>query len=216
MLKNFSIYFVLWILLLLLVEINCQMKPHQRSFHTATLIDGKLYILGGIPANKEPVGKDFFYLDVSVGFSTQNLLWQGLSDINIVPPHYQATSVKGGANNKILFLYGGRPIYDSEMTSLVYTFDPQSNSWTTPTITGDPIRKFLLKGIIDNNGKMYLWGGGSNSSNTVNDIDMLILDTINLSWGKGSLIGAPTPSVLYGAVLLPDQKIIYMGKQKIL
>jgi hypothetical protein len=214
MLKQFLRYFVLWILLLLLVEINCQMKPLRRRFHTATLIDGKLYILGGFIDNKD-AEKNFFYLDASVEFSTQNLLWQDLSGINIVPPHYQATSVKGGANNKTLFLYGG----DNEMASLVYTFDPQSNLWTIPEISEIPgvhpiLRRFLLKGIIDNNGKMYLWCGSVNDRGIVND--MLILDTINLSWGQGSLISTPIPRLLYGAVLLPSRKIIYMGKQEIL
>jgi hypothetical protein len=43
---------------------------------------------------------------------------------------------------------------------------------------------------------------------------MLILDTVNLVWGKGSF--APIMSMRYAAVLLPDNKIIYIGKQFIL
>src|ERR1043166_2973648 len=78
MLKNSSAYAALWILLQLLVEINCQMKLLPRFDHTATLIDGKLYILGGLDeiGTGEAIEKDFFYLDVSVQFDTQNLLWQ--------------------------------------------------------------------------------------------------------------------------------------------
>jgi hypothetical protein len=41
---------------------------------------------------------------------------------------------------------------------------------------------------------------------------MFILDTINLSWREGSLVGAPSPRCCYGAVLLPNNNIIYMGK----
>ena len=58
MLQKNLVYITLW--LLLLVEINCQMtpfKPNKRYGHTATLIDNKLYILGG--TNFE---KDFFIL----------------------------------------------------------------------------------------------------------------------------------------------------------
>jgi N-acetylneuraminic acid mutarotase len=209
MLVNSLTYFVLWILLLLLVEINCQMDPPLRFDHTATLIDGKLYILSGKTIWTEEsavVGKGFYYLDVSVKFDTQNLLWQDLSSINTLPKHNGATSVKGGANNNTLFLYGGN---NTEM-ELVYTFDPQNNSWTTPKIAGfNTIKKFGMTGIIDNNGKMYLFGGWNNGPLN----DMVILDTINLSWGKGSLVGAPTPRRYYGAVLLPDRKIIYMGNQ---
>jgi hypothetical protein len=220
MLKKFSAYFVLLILLQLSVEINCQMNPPQRFDHTATLIDGKLYILGGDIENelyREITGKDFFYIDFSIKFDTQNLLslWKVLSSINTVPTHYDATAVKGGASNNTLFLYGGDS-HGSQLPSLVYTFDPQSNSWTIPKIAGtNTIRKNELKGIIDSNGKMYLWGGEIVISDAIVN-DMVILDTINLSWGKGSLVGAPTPRNDYGAVLLPDRKIIYMGKQELL
>ncbi len=51
MLKNSSRYFVLWLFIQLLIEINCQMapfKPLQRRSHTATFIDNKLYILSGV------------------------------------------------------------------------------------------------------------------------------------------------------------------------
>ena len=94
---------------------------------------------------------------------------------------------------------------------LVYTFDPQKNSWSIPKITGiNAIRKQFSTGIIDDNGKMYLWGGRDVDTMDIQN-DMLILDTINLSWGKGSSVGAPTPMHSYGATLLPNQKIIYMG-----
>src|ERR1043166_6191517 len=96
--------YILLLLFQLFVEINCQIKPLQREYHTATLIDNKLYILGGGAVN---TGKEFFYLDVSVAFNTQKLSWQDLSSINTVPAHEGAASVKGGANNNTLFLYGG-------------------------------------------------------------------------------------------------------------
>jgi len=51
--KN-SLIYTLWILIQLLIKINCQtepFKPLPRLHHTATLIDNKLYILGGISEN---------------------------------------------------------------------------------------------------------------------------------------------------------------------
>ncbi|CAG8758989.1 8407_t:CDS:2, partial [Funneliformis caledonium] len=65
-----------------------------------------------------------------------------------------------------------------------------------------------LKGIVDYNGKMYLFGGQSKKI-TVND--MLILDTMNLNWELGSSINAPSPRVVYGATLLSNQLILYLG-----
>ncbi|CAB5368677.1 unnamed protein product [Rhizophagus irregularis] len=180
------------------------MTPYnsKRWGHTATFIDNKLYILGGYEDGD--VGKDFFFIDFSVPFNTQNLIVKDLSNINTVPEHTFATSVKGGANNNTLFLYGG---FGPTSMDLVYTFDPQTNLWNIPKIIGDTYhRKYSLTGIIDNKGKMYLWGGLDIRTNV--NSDMLILDTVNLVWGKGSF--APIRSMSYAAILLPDNNIIYM------
>jgi hypothetical protein len=218
MLQNYLTYIALWLLFQLLVEINCQIpfRPKQRSSHTATFLDDKLYILGGLEFSNgndsdSVIGKEFFYLDVSGPFNTvQELLWKNLSRNSIIPSHYGATTVRGGTSNNTLFLYGGFT-YSAEM-ELVYTFNPP-NSWTTPKIAGvNNIRKDFVTGIINHDRKMYLWGGRINGTNANSANDMLILDTISLSWGEGSLVGSPSPRSVYGATLLPDNKIIYMGK----
>ncbi|CAB4399944.1 unnamed protein product [Rhizophagus irregularis] len=128
----------------------------------------------------------------------------------MVPLHGSATSTKGGTNNDTLFLYGG---FSNDPTmALVYTFDPQHIVWNPQNITGiDTInRKYKLTGVMGFNEKFYLWGGGTDNG-IVND--MLILNTINLNWEKGSLVNAPAPRYNYGATLLPNNKIIYMGGQ---
>src|SRR5205814_3184100 len=109
-----------------LVEINCQIVPKKRGFHTATLIRDKLYILGGVHnrTTTDFIGKEFFYLDVSAPFNTKELLWKDLSSTDIVPIHAGAASVKGGANNSTLILYGGL-IPDATVAAtapLIYTF----------------------------------------------------------------------------------------------
>ncbi|CAG8657551.1 5857_t:CDS:2, partial [Funneliformis caledonium] len=209
--KNYLTHIVLWLLIQLLVEVECQIdsfKLAQRSGHTSTFIDSNLYILGGRSEETERVGSEFFYLDVSVSFDTQNILWRDLTSINIVPKHNAAASVSGGANNKTLFLYGGFP-YNNTAMDLVYTFDTQSNSWSIPKITGDNIvMKNNLKGIINVYGKMFLFGGIFNGTTTQND--MLILDTKNLKWGLGSTINAPSPRAVYGATYVSDQHILYL------
>jgi N-acetylneuraminic acid mutarotase len=209
-----SVYFIiLWILLQVLAKVNCQMAPFNPVGyfgHTATLIGNKLYVLSGNGLNGKE-GKEFIFLDVSVPFNTQKLLWQDLSNVNMVPPHTGAASVKGGANNDTLFLYGG--ISDQTM-ELVYTFDPHSTVWSIPKITGiNTAKKVQVTGIINNDGRMYLWSGFSKSTDTNYANNMLILDTINLSWSEGSVINAPIPRMNYGATLLPNNKIIYIGKR---
>lgn len=72
-----------------------------------------------------------------------------------------------------------------------------------------------MRGVADNSGKMYLFSGGNvvNGHVASNINEMLILDTKNLIWTKGSVIGAPLPRQNYGAVLLPNNDIIYIGRQ---
>src|SRR5262249_6146115 len=106
--------------------------------------------------------------------------------------------------------YGGIT-FDNETTELVNTFDPQSNSWGIPNMTGNiPIRKRGSIGIIDHNERMYLWGGFVDNTYILTS-SMIILDTINFSWKIGNLNSAPTVSSFYGATLLPNNKIIYIG-----
>jgi hypothetical protein len=214
LLNNSLIYIAFGILLQFFVEVKSQtaiLKPGLRMAHTATLIDNKLYILGGgiPPANEAPPKETFLYLDLSVPFNNNNgLRWYDLSINNIVPPHTYANAVKGGANNNTLLLRGGND-FSGQTSNLVYTFNAQNNTWSTPKVTGVPptIAGFMSP-VVDYNGLWYLYGGFSDTSYSN---DMFILDTINLSWKQASSINAPSPRTSCGAVFLPDKNIIYMG-----
>ncbi|CAG8705687.1 2927_t:CDS:2, partial [Funneliformis caledonium] len=215
--KNYSIYIALWFLIRLVIEVNCQVepfKPLKRYAHTATLIDNKLYILGGrvtSTTNNENIGKQFFYLDVSVPFNTKYLTWNDLTEINIIPAHRAASSARGGVYNDTLFLYGAGN--DKGNLELVYTFDTKSNSWSIPKLTGNEDTfnmKFNLRGIADDNGNMYLFGGNKVDRKTYYN-DMLILDTINLNLKVGSSVDAPNIRNLYGATFIQSNFIIYFG-----
>jgi hypothetical protein len=210
-------YYLTYIVLsLLFLGIQCQItpKPKQRVLHAAAVLDDKLYVMGGMYYNdtsNQPVEKECFYLRVSNQFdTTQQLSWVDISSTYTVPNHYGAAAAIGGDANETIILYGG---VNRTTMQLIYAFDPNSETWSTPTITGiAPARKEYLTGVADYNGKMFLWGGMANG-NSVND--MVILDTVDLIWGKGSAVNVPTSRSSYGAALLPDQTIIYMGMQEI-
>ncbi|CAG8684188.1 10486_t:CDS:2 [Funneliformis caledonium] len=92
---------------------------------------------------------------------------------------------------------------------LVYSYDTQSNSWSTINLANDSaIRKNNLKAIVDNNGKMYLFGG---RFNVTRYNDMLILNTISLKWEIGTTENAPSPRSLYGATYVSKMYIVYLG-----
>src|ERR1041384_4137673 len=115
LLNNPLIHITLCILLQFLVEVKPQttsFKLNLREAHTATFIDDKLYILGGVvPSNYSSPKETFLYLDFSPPFKTSadKLKWHFL-DSSIVPPHRYAAAIKGGANNNTLFLYGGESL----------------------------------------------------------------------------------------------------------
>ncbi|GET01458.1 hypothetical protein GLOIN_2v1834755 [Rhizophagus clarus] len=204
MMKKISRYFIFT----LFQKIYCQLiVPSQRYLHTVTLIDNKLYIIGGqylTDISLETIGKEFICLDISIPFNTLELFWQNLTNINKVPPHIGAASAENGAN---LFLYGGISINDDEK-DLIYMFDTRSNSWITINVIGETKKAFLTS--VDYEGKMYLFGGKYKLNDKVSN-DMLIFDTISLSLSSGSLINAPSMRFDYGAVLLPNQTIVYLG-----
>ena len=211
--QKYLTYIILWLLFHLSVEVNCQpiFRPKQRQWHTATFVRDRLYILDGVYlSNTTNDISEYFYLDVSTSFNTKSMSWQTLPT-SIVPAHDNAASGVGGASNDTIFLYGGYA-GNNNGTALVYTFETQSGIWNAPNVVGvSATRKQALTGVVNNRGKMFLFGGA-----TVTDLtdlsDMLILDTISLSWNRGSLVNAPSAGRLnYGAVLLPDQSIMYLG-----
>src|SRR3954468_14498969 len=109
-LLGFFVYLILFQVMIEVKTQNTYFIPLKRAAHTATVIDNKLYILGGyktISGTDEESGQQFFYLDVSKQFTTKELKWVDLTNINLVPSHNRAGSVRGGANNDTLFLYGG-------------------------------------------------------------------------------------------------------------
>ena len=212
--------FMLFQLITIISGQNGSINPSKRGGHTATLIDGKLYILGGynIPSgiHDEIPGHQFFYLDVSTPFFAPNIRWMDLTQVNVVPPHRRAAAVRAGENNKTLVLFGGQPVYNDTTMAIVYTFDTEKLSWSIPKVTDPPLNKSSLIPIVHNK-KMYLFGGFIYSKyEPINFVsDMAILDTVSFRFTQGSRINAPTPRGYFGAVLLPTQKIIYIGKEKV-
>ncbi|UZO20055.1 uncharacterized protein OCT59_011316 [Rhizophagus irregularis] len=194
---------ILWFLFQLFIEINCQISPYvlkERRGHTATLFDKKLYILGGFPL--EEIGNEFFYIDFSVSFNTQNLKVNDLTNINTLSPHYNAGSAIGGTNNDTLFICGGLSNVKYATMELVNTFNPRSNSWSIPKIAGD--KPFLVDcDMTTINYDIYIL-----SALDVSDIN--ILDTINLVWKKVNPIGTQNIGAASSSILLPDNKIIYI------
>ena len=73
--------------------------------------------------------------------------------------------------------------------------------------------QYQLKVLVaDYNGSIYVFGGFSSEgySNRYTN-RMFILDQVNSAFIEANSIKAPSPRAQYGAVILPNQSIIYMG-----
>src|SRR5947208_1781301 len=202
----FSQLIVLWICFLNFINSLPTNQRYTRFAHASALIDKKLYFMFGNLLDS--VGhttstRDLFYLDVSKPF-TNSL--PSLVDIqsNLPVTIAWSTASAGGHNKSTIFSFGGwlynltSGQYDTNY--FVFTFPTPDGPWQKPSINGTPPTPAVysgVKSVIDENGKMYLFGGDQGP--TVYYNSMYILDTINLVWTKSS--DAPfnmthTPGVL--------------------
>ncbi|RHZ53521.1 hypothetical protein Glove_441g85 [Diversispora epigaea] len=163
---------------------------------------------------------DLFYLDLSKPFDNNNLTWTLISEGKLPAYTYRSTAVLS-LDNSTIYLYGGfmrnKNTFKQDYSNLVYTFDYPTTTWSTPLLGGNivPPPRQDIKGIIDNSGKIYIFGG-FNATNTsgIGDLynDMNILDTVSNTWTNLSTSGnLPTACEEYSANILPNGIIVYIG-----
>ena len=100
------------------------------------------------------------------------------------------------------------------MILIIFTFQTPDGPWQKPSISGTPPTPAVyaaVKSIIDENGKMYLFGGdGITATGTAGIYNsMYILDTINLMWMRSN--DAPFNRSQTGSVRLKNGEIWYIG-----
>ncbi|CAI2176086.1 2118_t:CDS:2 [Funneliformis geosporum] len=192
--------------------------PKRRLAHSSILVEDKLYFFGGFDAEDFQVAKELFYLDVSRPFDKSNKPWVYLTSIPF--GSLWATVAYNNINNDSnIYLFGGYMIdeFGDLFTSIIHRFNINSSTWSIPTVGGNsPERRRSMK-AVSNNGKLYIFGGkideqlGSQTTHFFNE--MIIFDTVRLSWSIISSVGAPIARALYTATLLPNGFIVYIGGQ---
>ncbi|CAJ0912358.1 15760_t:CDS:2, partial [Entrophospora sp. SA101] len=182
-------------------------QRYARYAHSSALIDDKLYFMCGSFSN------DMFYLDLSKSFADSLPLVDIPSNLP-VNGAWQTASV-GGRDNTTIFLFGGslRDVITGKDVSnnLVFTFSSPNGPWLRPSISGTPPNvtpRAGVKSVIDENGKMYLFGGDYRTGEFNN---MYILDTINLMWSNGGDADPAFKRTHATSVLLKNGEILYIG-----
>ncbi|RIA94431.1 hypothetical protein C1645_818055 [Glomus cerebriforme] len=218
--KNAFSLFTIKLILILWIIININIVQSQftlkrRFTHNAHLIDDKLWFFGGgtmINGILSPTG-DVFYIDLTKPFDYANVQYVAKAASPFSCAWCQ--SAIGNNQSKILFFAGVMIIPDSSTLtdSIVYSFDIKTQTWSTPSMTGMiPSRRRELQPVSDQNGKIYMFGGGSDMTQTIQIFaTMNILDSVSYIWTTGSQLNSPLPRIDYTATLLPNGNIIYIG-----
>ncbi|CAI2176088.1 2119_t:CDS:2 [Funneliformis geosporum] len=190
--------------------------PKGRLAHSSILLRDKLYYFGGSDKDIQSA-KELFYLDVSQPFDKPNIPWVFLTSIPF-GSIWSTVSLNGINNDSNIYLFGGMMIdddYKDSFTSVIHQFNVNSSTWSIPSVSGiAPERRREIK-AVGNNGRLYIFGGntfpttGSPTFKFFND--MVIFDTIGLSWTNISSVDAPSKRALYTATLLTNGFIVYIG-----
>nr|CAG8481668.1 2017_t:CDS:10 [Entrophospora candida] len=184
-------------------------QHYARYAHASALIDNKLYVMCGV--FNTALSKNFFYLDLSKSFTDK---LPPLVDVisNFPVKGAWLTASAGGHNNTTIFLFGGILQDAIDNNDLIFAFPSPDGPWQRLPISGTPPigPRAGVKSVIDENGKMYLFGGDNGGGVTTNN-NMYILDTINLMWSNGGDADPAFRRTHAPGVLLKSGEILYIG-----
>ncbi|CAB4426728.1 unnamed protein product [Rhizophagus irregularis] len=208
--------------MILSTEIGQSLNPVERSAQSSVLVDKRIYFFGGesFRSKKTTSALDqILYLDVSKPFNTVSPPFEEIINVPIPFGSSFATAFFSPQKN-VIYLFGG--IMVDANTSLdiykpvLHSYNLETREWTIPTTNGfEPTRRRGINGVINKEtGKFYVFGGweqinGQNNYTVYND--MIVFDTISLTWSKGSTINVPLPRVDYTATLLSNGIIVFIG-----
>jgi len=214
--KTFNLCFI-FILSYLFFRVE-PFTPEERMAHSSILVGDKLYFFGGFSTGS--CSNEIFYLDVSKSFYSSTPTWSDLTQDAGIPFKSCWETVSLNDKEQTIYLFGGimkdLTTNNDVFTSNVHSLNLNSLTWNIPNIKGIlPKRRRSVKGVIDDTGKMYIFGGasdkgtGSLTPKLLND--MIILDTFESLWSISTPVNSPMARHSYTATLLSNGVIVYIG-----
>ena len=175
-----------------------------RRYLSATMVDGKIYFIGGIQADQIP----YLALNTVEVFDPLSNAWTTPTmSGSMTARAYHASVVINGK----IYVIGGNiraPSFPN-----VEVFDPGTNTWTVPVTSGTFIQRYLLTASAVG-GKIYVFGGIGVDSSGANALvsQVQVFDPSTGAWSTSVTSGIFTPrSDLSSAVI--GGKIYVIGGQ---
>ncbi|GBC10583.1 hypothetical protein RclHR1_09740008 [Rhizophagus clarus] len=181
--------------------------PEPRVGQTATLVENRIYFIGGRNSALKPTN-DVFYYDFESGLNSTGWADVQSQDMNLPTISWHAASRITFLNDRNnIFIIGG----DGEVLSLVYEYNTEFNSLDASNIQGKIPPRRIEMSAVSYGRNIYIFGGRMiNNGMTVFFNNFDILDTADSIWQVGSLVNAPPPRFLYTATLV-NSVIYYIG-----
>ncbi|RHZ88220.1 hypothetical protein Glove_25g44 [Diversispora epigaea] len=161
-------------------------NPGDRCFHETVHIGDKLFFLGGY--NNDNHLCDFFYLDLSISFHKDFPPWYNLNFRRIPFGVSKAASIFGGSDNATIFLIGGER--SDSGSDYIYSFNTKSFIWRSYPLYKSFEWLWNMKGVTDDKGRAYFYGGWSSNSRISSDklqiFESNILEPLKITWFESS------------------------------
>ena len=190
--------------------------PTSRHFLQANVVDGKIYLIGGLALEPTPwqnkLVNDPSLKMISYSFSTKNEVYDQVTDSWIEKaPLPQAVAFYSSAvvNNKIYVISGST---QDGVTGLVQVYDPQTDNWSSATPIPNPVENAVAGAIINTAmpSAIYVIGGcterlrASNQTYTGSKFNQVYFPE-NDSWS----MGIPMPTNIYGLSVVAVNNVLY-------
>lgn len=196
------------LILLSLKDVHGQeFVPEPRIGQTATLVENKIYFIGGLNSTLETTN-DIFYYDFESGLNSTG--WADVQSQGMNLPTIRWHAANTGVltyNRNSIFIIGGV----GGVLDFVYKFDTKRNTLKVPTIRGEIPPRRMGMSTVGYKENVYIFSGGmENNGSTIFFNNFDILSTASLIWKVGNLVNAPPPRFFYTATLV-NNVIYYIG-----
>ncbi|CAG8490269.1 806_t:CDS:2 [Ambispora gerdemannii] len=181
------------------------------SADPGVLIDEKIIVFDSYDFTNATIT---FYLDLSKNWTTSEPEFKEISNSDSAPKFYlTAFSAQKKDDHSLIYAFGGKIPNKGNISDLIatdgfYKIDVSTTPFSFSPL-GSPLEaRCCMSSVIDNKGKLYIWGGLTNRI----DKTMYIFDTFGSRWKQilPSSGYVPDQRKVYSSTFL-DGKIYYVG-----